>query len=82
MVFEFQVSCGVSNHLFFNKKRLGKSVLEAICRGLAMSIKGFLIDDEYIEIMANDENSVAREVTEVVKPFYVQKKSWFNRLTG
>lgn len=47
-----------------------QSIIEAISKDLAVSTKGFLGDDEYIDIMVNDGNGTALEITKAVKPFY------------
>lgn len=52
-----------------------KSIIEAICQDLAISTKGFLGEKEYIDIMVNDGNDTALEITRAVKPFY-KKSSW------
>ncbi|WP_189062387.1 enhanced serine sensitivity protein SseB C-terminal domain-containing protein, partial [Shewanella hanedai] len=56
-----------------------KSIIEAISKDLAFSTKGFLGDDEYIDIMVNDGNGTALEITKAVKPFY-KKSGWLKRM--
>jgi len=56
------------------------STLEAICQDLALSTKGFLGENEYIDIMVNDGNETALEITKSVKPFY-KKGGWLNMLS-
>lgn len=53
-----------------------KPTINAICQDLAVSTKGFLGDGEYIDIMTNDGNGTATEITKAVKPFY--SKRWWN----
>jgi hypothetical protein len=53
-----------------------KVAIGAICQDLAVSTKGLLGEGEYIDIMANDGNGTAFEITKAVKPFY--SKRWWN----
>lgn len=53
-----------------------KVAINAICQDLAVSTKGLLGEGEYIDIMANDGNGTALEITKAVKPFY--NKRWWN----
>ncbi len=57
-----------------------KSIIEAISQDLAVSTKGFLGEDEYIDILVNDGNGTAVEITKAVKPFYVRKSSWLKKV--
>ena len=57
-----------------------KSIIEAISQDLAVSTKGFLGEDEYIDILVNDGNGTALEITKAVKPFYVRKSSWLKKV--
>ncbi len=57
-----------------------KSIIEAISKDLAVSTKGFLGDDEYIDIMINDGSDTALEITKSVKPFYTRKSSWLKKM--
>ena len=57
-----------------------RSVVEAVCRDLAVSTKGFLGDGEGIDIMVNDGKGTALEITRAVKPFY-SKGGWLKKLT-
>lgn len=56
------------------------STLEAICQDVAISTEGFLGESEYIDIMVNDGNGTALEITKAVKPFH-KKSSWLSMLT-
>ena len=57
-----------------------KSIIEAISQDLAVSTKGFLGEDEYIDILVNDGNGTALEITKAVKPFYVRKIGWLKKV--
>ena len=57
-----------------------KSITEAISQDLAVSTKGVLGEDEYIDILVNDGNGTALEITKAVKPFYVRKSSWLKKV--
>lgn len=57
-----------------------KSIIEAISQDLAVSTKGVLGEDEYIDILVNDGNGTALEITKAVKPFYVRKSSWLKKV--
>lgn len=57
------------------------STLEAICKDIAISTKGFVGESEYIDIMVNEDKGTAFEITKAVKPFY-KKGSWLSILTG
>lgn len=57
-----------------------KSILGAISQDLAISTKGFLGSDEYMDIMVNDGNGAALEITKAVKPFYTSG-GWLKKLT-
>jgi hypothetical protein len=50
-------------------------IIDAICQDLAISTKGLLGEGEYIDIMVNDGNDTALEITKAVKPFY-SKRRW------
>ena len=53
-----------------------KVAINAICQDLAVATKGLLGEGEHIDIMANDGNGTALEITKAVKPFY--SKRWWN----
>lgn len=50
-----------------------KTAISGISKDLAIATKGYLGEDEYIDIMAGDENGTAVEIKKAVKPFYVKK---------
>lgn len=47
-----------------------KVAINAICQDLAVSTKGLLGEGDDLDIMANDGNGTALEITKAVKPFY------------
>lgn len=53
-----------------------KVAINAICQDLAVATTGLLGEGEHIDIMANDGNGTALEITKAVKPFY--SKRWWN----
>jgi hypothetical protein len=57
-----------------------KSTIEAISKDLAIATKGLLGESEYIDIMVNNGNGTALEITKSVKPFYT-KSSWLKILS-
>jgi hypothetical protein len=74
----FYVKDGEKPHLalVIDVNTKDKIALEAIYQDLAVSAKGHLGENEYIDIMVNDGNGTALEITKAVKPFY--SKRWWN----
>jgi hypothetical protein len=66
--------------LVFDLQTNDKSIIEAVSKDLAIATKGLLGEGEYIDIMVNNGNGTALEITKAVKPFYT-KSSWLSILS-